>query len=107
MKQNSHFISSLLSDERIKTLLYKQEKSYWDSSIGITRHEEESNSTSLSKITFLFTMLFFENPEAQDVSERAYKLLKTFPIDDNAQREEWNELVNLQVSDAYFPVGLS
>lgn len=103
MKPKSFLISSLLSDERIKSLLDKREKTYWESSIGIAHHNQASNSESLSKITFLFTMLFFENPEAQDVSERAYKLLKTFPIDDNAQREEWNELVNLQVSDAYLP----
>ena len=74
MNPNSHLISSLLSDDRIKVLLDKQEKSYWDSSIGITRCDEESNSESLSKVTFLFTMLFFENLEEQDISEKAYKL---------------------------------
>ncbi|MBR1656632.1 MAG: DEAD/DEAH box helicase [Prevotella sp.] len=101
MNPNSHLISSLLSDDRIKVLLDKQEKSYWDSSIGITRCDEESNSESLSKVTFLFTMLFFENLEEQDISERAYKLLKTFPIDDKTLRAEWNDLVNLQVNDEY------
>ncbi len=101
MNPNSHLISSLLSDDRIKVLLDKQEKSYWDSSIGIIRRDEESNSESLSKVTFLFTMLFFENLEEQDISERAYKLLKTFPIDDNTLRAEWNDLVNLQVNDEY------
>lgn len=101
MNPNSHLISSLLSDDRIKVLLDKQEKSYWDSSIGITRCDEESNSESLSKVTFLFTMLFFENLEEQDISEKAYKLLKTFPIDDNTLRAEWNDLVNLQVNDEY------
>lgn len=101
MKPNSHLISGLLSDDKIRSLLDKQEKTYWDSSIGIANRDKESCSESLSKITFLFTMLFFENPEEQDVSERAYKLLKTFQINDNTLRAEWNDLVNLRVNDEY------
>ena len=31
----------------------------------------------------------------------AYKLLKTFPIEDNNQRVEWNDLANLQLKDEY------
>lgn len=103
MKPNSHIISSLLSDEKIKSLLDSQEKSYWDSSIGIAHRDKDSHPESLSKITFLFTMLFFENSEEHDISERTYQLLKTFPIEDTTKRAEWNDLVNLQVNDEYLP----
>ena len=101
MKPSNQLISSLLSDEKIRTLLDKQEHSYWESAIGITRHGTDCDSESLSKLTFLFTMLFFDNTEGQDAAERAYKLLKTFPIENKPLRTEWNELVNLQVSDEY------
>ena len=57
----------------------------------------------MSKITFLFTILFFETPEKQDIAERAYKLLRTFPIEDSTLRTEWNDLVNVEVSDEYLP----
>lgn len=103
MNPNSHLISSLLSDEKIRTLLDKQEHSYWESAIGITCHDMDCDSESLSKVTFLFTMLFFDNTEELDTAERAYKLLKTFPIEDKSPRTEWNDLVNLQVSDEYLP----
>ena len=103
MKTSSPLISNLLSDEKIKTLLDRQEQSYWNSSIGIARHGIDYDTEFLSKITFLFTILFFETPEEQETAERAYKLLKTFPIENDSLRAEWNELVNLQVGDGYLP----
>ena len=103
MIPSNQLISSLLSDEKIRTLLDKQEQSYWEFAIGIAHQDKDSDSESLTKITFLFTMLFFENTEEQDTAERAYKLLKTFPIENNSLRTEWNELVNLQVGDEYLP----
>ena len=103
MIPSNQLISSLLSDEKIRTLLDKQEQSYWKSAIGIAHQDTSCNSESLAKITFLFTMLFFDNTEEQNTAERAYKLLKTFPIEDKALRTEWNDLVNLQISDEYLP----
>lgn len=103
MTPSNQLISSLLSDEKIRTLLDKQERSYWDSAIGTARQGIEDNSESLAKITFLFTMLFFDKTKEQDTAERTYKLLKTFPIENDSLRTEWNELVNLQVSDDYLP----
>lgn len=103
MTPSNQLISSLLSDEKIRTLLDKQERSYWESAIGTARQGMEDNSESLAKITFLFTMLFFDKTEEQDTAERTYKLLKTFPIENDSLRTEWNELVNLQVSDDYLP----
>lgn len=103
MTPSNQLISSLLSDEKIRTLLDKQERSYWESAIGTARQGIDDNSESLAKITFLFAMLFFDNTEEQDTAERAYKLLKTFPIENDSLRTEWNELVNLQVSDDYLP----
>ena len=103
MIPSNQLISSLLSDEKIRTLLDKQEQSYWESAIGIAHQNTGGNSESLAKITFLFTMLYFDNTEEQNTTERAYKLLKTFPIEDKALRPEWNDLVNLQVSDEYLP----
>ena len=78
MKTSNPLISSLLSDDRIKALLDEQERSYWESSIGIT-HNSGACSLSLPKITFLFTMFSFENPNEQEVVELAYRLLKSFP----------------------------
>ena len=103
MKTSNPIILSLLSDERIQTLLNEQERAYWESSIGVVHNSTPSNSISLSKVTFLFTMFSFENPKEQDVVELTYKLLKTFPIDDDALRTEWNDLVNLQIKDDYLP----
>ena len=103
MTPSNQLISSLFSDEKIRTLLDKQERSYWESAIGTARQGIDDNSESLAKITFLFAMLFFDNTEEQDTAERAYKLLKTFPIENDSLRTEWNELVNLQVSDDYLP----
>ena len=103
MKSSNPIIASLLSDEKIQALLDKQERTYWESTIGITDGRNVAESMSLPKITFLFTMFSLENPEEQDVAELAYKLLKTFPIEDISQRIEWNDLVNLQVSDEYLP----
>ena len=103
MISSNQLISSLLSDERIRTMLDKQEQSYWESAIGIAHQDISGNSESWAKITFLFTMLFFENTEEQETAERAYKLLKTFPIEDIVLRTEWNDLVNLQISDEYLP----
>lgn len=103
MTPSNQLISSLLSDEKIRTLLDKQERSYWESAIGTARQGIDDNSESLAKITFLFAMLFFDNTEEQYTAERAYKLLKTFPIENDSLRTEWNELVNLQVSDDYLP----
>ena len=103
MTPSNQLISSLLSDEKIRTLLDKQERFYWESAIGTTRQGIDDNTESLAKITFLFAMLFFDNTEEQDTAERTYKLLKTFPIENNSLRTEWNELVNLQVSDEYLP----
>ena len=103
MTPSNQLISSLLSDEKIRALLDKQERSYWESAIGTARQGIDDNSESLAKITFLFAMLFFDNTEEQDTAERAYKLLKTFPIENDSLRTEWNELVNLQVSDDYLP----
>jgi len=103
MKTSSPLISNLLSDEKIKTLLDRQEQAYWNSSIGIARHGIDYDTEFLSKITFLFTILFFETPEKQDIAERAYKLLRTFPIEDSTLRTEWNDLVNVEVSDEYLP----
>ncbi len=103
MKSSNPIIASLLSDEKIQALLDKQERTYWESTIGITDGRNVTESMSLPKITFLFTMFSLENPEEQDVVELAYKLLKTFPIEDISQRIEWNDLVNLQVSDEYLP----
>lgn len=103
MTPSNQLISSLLSDEKIRILLVKQERSYWESAIGTARQGIDDNSESLAKITFLFAMLFFDNTEEQDTAERAYMLLKTFPIENDSLRTEWNELVNLQVSDEYLP----
>ena len=89
--------------KKIRILLDKQERSYWESAIGTARQGIDDNSESLAKITFLFAMLFFDNTEEQDTAERAYMLLKTFPIENDSLRTEWNELVNLQVSDEYLP----
>ena len=101
MKTSNPVILSLLSDERILALLNEQERAYWESSIGVPQNHGTSNSMSLPKITFLFTMFSFENPNEQDVVYLAYKLLKTFPIDDSNQRVEWNDLANLQLKDEY------
>jgi len=101
MKTSNPIILSLLSDERIQTLLDEQERAYWESSIGVICNHSTSNPLSLSKITFLFAMFSFENTKEQDVAELAYKLLKTFPIEENTQRAEWNDLVNLQLKDEY------
>ena len=101
MKTSNPIILSLLSDERIQTLLDEQERAYWESSIGVICNHSTSNPLSLSKITFLFAMFSFENTKEQDVAELAYKLLKTFPIEENSQRAEWNDLVNLQLKDEY------
>lgn len=100
MKTSNPFISNLLSDERILSLLEEQERAYWESSVGIA-HNGGSTSLSLSKITFLFTMFSFENPNEQDVVELAYRLLKTFPKENDKLLAEWNNLVNIQVSDEY------
>lgn len=101
MKTSNPVILSLLSDERIQALLSEQERAYWESSIGVIRNHGISKSMSLPKITFLFTMFSFENPEEQDVVNLTYKLLKTFPIEDSNQRVEWNDLANLQLKDEY------
>ena len=101
MKTSNPVILSLLSDARIQALLSEQERAYWESSIGVTQNHGTSNSMSLPKITFLFTMFSFENPKEQDVVNLAYKLLKTFPIEDSNQRVEWNDLANLQLKDEY------
>lgn len=101
MKTSNPIILSLLSDERIQALLSEQERAYWESSIGVIRNHGISKSMSLPKITFLFTMFSFENPEEQDVVNLTYKLLKTFPIEDSNQRVEWNDLANLQLKDEY------
>ena len=103
MKTSNPIILSLLSDKRIQVLLNEQEKAYWESSIGITNNSNLSNSISLAKITFLFTMFSFENPREQDVVELAYKLLKTFPIDDDVHRAEWDDLVNFHIKDDHLP----
>lgn len=102
MKTSNPLISSLLSDDRIKALLDEQERSYWESSIGIT-HNSSACSLSLPKITFLFTMFSFENPNEQEVVELAYRLLKTFPKENDKLRAEWNDLVNLQINDELLP----
>ena len=102
MKTSNPLISSLLSDDRIQALLDEQEQSYWESSIGIT-HNSSTCSLSLPKITFLFTMFSFENPDEQEVVELAYRLLKTFPKDNDKLRAEWNNLVNLQINDELLP----
>lgn len=102
MKTSNPLISSLLSDDRIQALLDEQEQSYWESSIGIT-HNSSTCSLSLPKITFLFTMFSFENPDEQEIVELAYRLLKTFPKDNDKLRAEWNNLVNLQINDELLP----
>ena len=102
MKTSNPLISSLLSDDRIQALLDEQERSYWESSIGIT-HISSTCSLSLPKITFLFSMFSFENPNEQEVVELAYRLLKTFPKDNDKLRAEWNDLVNLQINDELLP----
>ena len=101
MKTSNPIILSLLSDERIQTLLDEQERAYWESSIGVICNHSTTNPLSLPKITFLFAMFSFENTKEQDIAELAYKLLKTFPIKENSQRAEWNDLVNLQLKDEY------
>lgn len=102
MKTSNPLISSLLSDDRIRALLDEQERSYWESSIGITRNSSVC-FLSLSKITFLFTMFSFENPNEQEVVELAYRLLKAFPKENDKLRAEWNDLVNLQINDELLP----
>lgn len=101
MKTSNPLILRLLSDERIQTLLNEQERAYWESSIGVTRNNDTSNLFSLPKITFLFTMFSFDNPDEHDVVELAYKLLKTFPIEDDYQRAEWNNMTNFRLKDQY------
>ena len=49
MKPSSHLISSLLSDEKIRTLLNSQDHSYWESAIGITRHNMDCDSESFTE----------------------------------------------------------
>ena len=102
MKTSNQLISSLLSDVRIQALLDEQEQSYWDSSIGIT-HNSSACSLSLPKITFLFTTFSFENPNEQEVVELTYRLLKTFPKENDKLRTEWNDLVNFQINDDLLP----
>jgi hypothetical protein len=102
MKTSNPLISSLLSDDRIQALLDEQEQSYWDSSIGIT-HNSSACSLSLPKITFLFTTFSFENPNEQEVVELTYRLLKTFPKENDKLRTEWNDLVNFQINDELLP----
>ena len=72
MKTSNPIILNLLSDKRIQMLLDKQERAYWESSIDITNNSNLSDSISLAKITFLFTMFSFENLKEQDVVELAY-----------------------------------
>lgn len=102
MKTSNPLISSLLSDDRIQALLDEQEQSYWKSSIGFT-HNSSACSLSLPKITFLFTAFSFENPNEQEVVELTYRLLKTFPKENDILRAEWNDLVNLQINDEFLP----
>ena len=54
MKSSNPIIASLLSDEKIQALLDKQERTYWESTIGITDGRNVTESMSLPKITFLF-----------------------------------------------------
>ncbi len=102
MKTSNPLISSLLSNDRIQALLDEQEQSYWKSSIGFT-HNSSACSFSLPKITFLFTAFSFENPNEQEVVELTYRLLKTFPKENDKLRAEWNDLVNLQINDEFLP----
>lgn len=101
MKTSNPIILGLLSDERVQTLLNEQERAYWELSVGIIGNNSEAKSLSLPKIAFLLTMFSFENKKEQDIAELAYKLLKTFPIENDYQRAEWNDLVNLQFKDEY------
>ena len=103
MKSNP-ILSSLLSDDRIRSLIKNREKAYWLSAIQESVEMDTDSSSSLAKLTFLLsTYLTEENEEAASIMEILCQLLKVYPISQHSYRNEWNALINLSLKDEYLP----
>lgn len=101
MRTNNPYIDSLLSDGKIQQILNEQEKAYWNAALENVSDESVKPSLSLAKLTFLFTAFSFENLQEKEIAELSYRLLKSFPISDDALRMEFNGLANIEVEDQY------
>ena len=99
MSEKNLFIDSLLADERIQSLLNRQDEKYLEIALGISSNSRVGDDLSITKLTFLLTMYALSNSEKSNYIELAYKLLKTLPLDDKITKKEWNELVNFPIPD--------
>ena len=101
MSMEDKLILNLLSDDRIKNLLSNQDRAYWESLITVFEQDADQKNDSLVKLTFLLSMYALSNPQQLEISDWAYKLLKTLSVDDGETLREWNHLACIPTKDEY------
>ena len=101
MSMEDKLILNLLSDDRIKNLLSNQDRAYWESLITVFEQDADQKNDSLVKLTFLLSMYALSNPQQLEISDWAYKLLKTLSVDDGETLREWNDLACIPTKDEY------
>ena len=101
MSMEDKLILNLLSDDRIKNLLSNQDRAYWESLITVFEQDADQKNDSLVKLTFLLSMYALSNPQQLEISDWAYKLLKTLSVDDGETLREWNDLASIPTKDEY------
>lgn len=99
MSTEKQLISNLLSDDRVRALLDKQDKIYWESLITASPIDSSQVSGSITKLSFLLSTYVLSNPSQQDLNELVYKLLKTLSVDNANVRAEWNDLMDIPITD--------
>ena len=93
-------IESLLHDSTIVDLIRSAEQRYWQLAI-INDPDISTDIAAWARISYLLSFYAIDNDLSDKEFESIYRLLRSYPIDDNNARHSFNNLLGFSFGDSY------